>query len=230
MNDTGPVDYKLNGSIATIAMDDDKANVMSEAMLIALDRALDRAERDRAVVLLVGRPRCFSGGYDLAMFQRGQEEVARTLRRGAELVIRMLGFPLPIVLACTGHAVAQGAFTLLAGDVRIGATGDYKIGLNEVAIGLVPPHYGVEIARFRLTPAGFNHALTTGTLYRPEQAQEIGFLDRVVSAESLLEVAHEEAKQLCGIDMNAHAGTKERVRADVLCRMREGIAKELADA
>src|SRR5262245_35624442 len=131
MTDT-PVSYRLEGSIATITMDDGKANVMSDAMLAALRAALDRAESDRAVVLLRGRERIFSAGYDLSMFKRTPAEVARTLLGGAEVVERMLRFPFPIVAACSGHAVAQGAFTLLSADVRLGAQGDFKIGLNEV--------------------------------------------------------------------------------------------------
>src|SRR5688572_28660402 len=101
MTDTSPVTYALEGSIATIAMDDGKANLMTEAMLRAVGEALDRAEADRAVVLLVGRERMFSGGYDLKMFQRSQPEIVRTIRAGGELVTRILGFSRPVVVACT---------------------------------------------------------------------------------------------------------------------------------
>jgi enoyl-CoA hydratase len=123
--------------------------------------------------------------------------------------------------------VAQGAFLLLAADVRIGAAGDFKIGLNEVAIGLTIPHYGVEIARLRLSPPWFNHATLTGTLYPPHEAQTAGFLDRVVAPDEVLAVASEEALRLTELDMAAHAGTKQRVRGEALRRMREGIDREL---
>lgn len=215
------VSYEPAESIAVITMDDGKANVMSEAMQDALRRALDRAEADGAVVLLTGRGRMFSGGYDMAMFKRSQADVVSTIRAGGELVQRILGFPRPVVVACNGNAVAQGAFLLLAADVRIGAAGDFKIGLNEVAIGLTIPWYGVEIARFRLTPPGFNHAATTGTLYPPGEALAAGFLDRVVDHATLLAVARAEAQRLSRIDMNAHAATKQRVRGNALATIRE---------
>jgi enoyl-CoA hydratase len=224
------VSYSLDDGVATLAMDDGKANVMSEAMLAALNAALDRAQRDRAVVLLTGRPRMFSGGYDLAMFSRSREELVRTLKAGGDLVLRMFEFPLPIVAACTGHAVAQGAFTLLASDVRVGAAGAFRIGLNEVVIGLTIPHYGIEIARARLTPSWFNHATVTGAFYPPAEAATAGFLDRVVHEGSVLQAAREEATRVSKIDIAAHAATKKRARRHALEAIRTLHAEEFSAA
>ncbi len=223
------VTYELSDSIATIVMDDGKVNVMSLPMLRALQTAFDHAEREAQAVLLTGRPGIFSGGYDLAMFQSSLEEIVRTLRAGGELVHRMLSFPKPIVVACTGHAIAQGAFMLLAADVRIGVTGERKIGLNEVAIGLTMPHYGVEVARQRLSPAWFNHATITGTIYRPEAAVTVGFLDQLAAPEELAVVARAEARRLTSLNMPAHAATKLRVRAHALSAMRAGIDAEFPE-
>lgn len=224
------VTYDLKDSIATITMDDGKANVMSEMMQGALAAALDRAESDAAVVLLVGRGRIFSGGYDTAMFGRSPDEIVRTLRGGGNLVHRIFAFPRPVVVACTGHAIAQGAFLLLAADVRIGAAGEFKIGLNEVAIGLTIPHYGVEIARARLAVPWFHHATLTGALYSPDAARTAGFLDRVVDHPDVLATALEEARRLRTIDAKAHAGTKQRARRQALAAIREGIDTELTGA
>jgi enoyl-CoA hydratase len=224
------VQCEIAGGVATITMNDGKANVMSEAMQRELNDALDRAESASAVVLLTGRPGVFSGGYDLAIFGRSQAEVARVIRAGGELAHRLLGFPRPVVALCNGHAVAQGAFLLLAADVRIGTAGAFRIGLNEVAIGLPIPHYGIEIARLRLTAPAFNYATTTGALYSPDEAARAGFLDRVADADAALALAREEAVRLTRIDAVAHAGTKQRVRAHALAAMRAGIDTELAAA
>ena len=220
------VQYALRDGVAEITMDDGKANVMTDPMLGALSEAFARAQADAAVVLLSGRPRMFSGGYDLAMFRRSPREIATTLRAGGTLVRRILSFPRPVVAACQGHAVAQGAFMLLSADVRVGALGDFKIGLNEVAIGLTIPHYGVEVARMRLTPPWFNHATLTGTLYTPEQALTAGFFDATVSAGEVLSSARDFAHKLTQIDAGAHAGTKLRVRRAALAAIDEGNASE----
>ena len=146
------VHYELSDSIATITMDGGKANVMSEPMLGALNAALDRAERDQAVVLLTGRARVFSAGYDLATFKRTPPEIVRTLRMGGELALRILGFPRPVVAACNGHAIAQGAFTLIAADARIVRTG---LGWRTPADSGTP----LELERYRSA-----HALPEGIL------------------------------------------------------------------
>jgi enoyl-CoA hydratase len=223
---TERVRYEQEGKVATITMDDGKANVMSLAMIEALGAAFDRANAEADAVILTGRAGTFSGGYDLAMFRTTREEIQKTLRAGGLLVHRLLGFPKPIVAACSGHAIAQGAFTLLACDVRIGVSGPRKIGLNEVVIGLTIPHYGVELARMRLTVPGFNHALVTGTFYDPEGALAVGFLDRVVAPEALAEAAKTEAEKLAGLNLAAHAATKLRVRAPALAAMKSGIDEE----
>lgn len=202
--------------VTTVAMDDGKANVMSLDMMGALGAALDEAEAHESVVLLRGREGMFSGGYDLAMFNRTAEEILATLREGGELIHRLLGFPFPVVVACTGHAIAQGSFLLLAADVRIGCAEGAKTGMNEVAIGLTIPHYAVEVSRQRLAPAWFNHAATTGTLYGPEDALQAGFFDRLVPADDVVAEAEATARALMAIDMTAHTGTKLRVRAPAL--------------
>lgn len=227
---SGPVRYDRSAGVATITMDDGKANVMSLEMLTALDQALSEAEGDDAVVVLAGRPGMFSAGYDLKMFERSAEEIVQTLRTGGELVHRLLSFPRPVVVACTGHAIAQGAFVLLAGDVRIGARGGFRVGLNEVAIGLTIPHYGIEAARQRLTPSWFNHACTTGTLYGPPEAAAAGFLDELAEPDAVGERARDEAVRLTSIDGAAHAATKARVRAPALEAIRLGIDEEFPAA
>lgn len=226
MSDKTLVNYTFDDGVATIAMDDGKANVMTLAMQQALGAALDRAEAERAVVLLAGRARMFSGGYDLGMFSRSGEEALRTIKAGGTLAMRLFSFPLPVVAVCTGHAVAQGAFLLMSTDVRVGAKGAFKIGLNEVVIGLTIPHYGIELARARLTPSWFNHATTTGAMYAPDEAAVAGFLDRAVDEPSVLDVAREEARRLTKVDLAAHAATKLRVRRPALEAMRALHAEE----
>jgi enoyl-CoA hydratase len=221
------ISYECSDGIAHIRMDDGKANVMSEGMLTELLAAFDRAETDGAVVLLSGRERMFSGGYDLKMFSEPPATIVKVLRLGATLCARIADFPLPVLMACTGHAVAQGAFTLLAADVRLGAAGPFKLGLNEVVIGLTIPHYGVELARMRLTPSYFQHATITGAMYTPEEAVTAGFLDAIHPPHALLERAREEAQRLRKLNMQAHAGTKRRVRAPALALIRDSIDTEL---
>ena len=159
--------YELEGRIATIAMDDGKVNAFSIEMLKAVMAALDQAEQDGAVVVLTGREKYFSAGFDLKVFPERPDEIVEMLTLGRRLCERLLSFPTPVLVACNGHAIAAGTFPALAADLRIGIEGPYKLGLNEVKIGLTVPLYVVELARQRLTPRDFNRALVTAAMYEP---------------------------------------------------------------
>ena len=74
------------------------------------------------------------------------------LSAGLKWRFRAAARPTPVVVACTGHAVAMGVFLLLSGDYRIGAAGAFDLRANEVAIGLPMPLTAVEISRQRLAP------------------------------------------------------------------------------
>jgi enoyl-CoA hydratase len=219
--------YERSDSVATITMDDGKVNCISLAMLAELNRALDQAEEDKAVVVLTGRDGMFSGGFDLETFKQGGEPLYQMLRGGADLASRILSFPRPVVIACNGHAIAMGAFLAMSGDVRIGAAGDFKLVCNEVAIGLTVPRALIEITRSRLAPSHFNRALATAETYSPEGAAEAGFLDRVVPAADLAKEAASAARGLRKLNARAHAQTKLLVREHALEAIRAGTASEL---
>jgi enoyl-CoA hydratase len=217
------VTYRLEDSIATITLDDGSKNVLSAAAFSELGAALDRAEADRAVVVLTGREGIFSAGFDLKSLGAGPEEAYAMVRAGFDLAARLLAFPAPVVVACTGHAIAMGSFLLLSGDYRLGAAGPFKIGANEVAIGLVMPYFGVEICRQRLSPAYFHRAVVNAEMFRPEEAAVAGFLDRVVPAAELSAMARAVATDLRKLDPTVHTATKLRARAAAIAAVRAAI-------
>ncbi len=219
--------YNLQGGVVTIVMDDGKTNAMSIAMLDELHRAFDQATKDNAIVILTGREGIFSSGFDLNVFGQGAQKVLRMLTLGAELAEKVLSFPMPVITACNGHALPMGAFLMLSADRRICTEGDYKIGMNEVSIGLTVPYFAIEIARQRLTPAEFNRSVNTAYMYTPDEAVRAGYSDQMVSVDKLMEAAIELSDELLKLDMNAHRATKLRVREDALKRLRSAIEAEL---
>ena len=223
------VSYKLEHPICTITLDDGKVNCLSPQMLGEMNAALDRAEKDRAVVVLAGRKGKFSAGFDLAVLGKGGSDAVDMLISGFRLGERLLSFPKPVVIACTGHAIAMGSFLLLSADYRIGADGTYKIGANEVAIGMTMPRFGVEICRQRLAPAHFHRAVICAEIYSPAGAVEAGFLDRVVPEGELIAAARDKATALAKLNMRAHTATKLRARDKALQAVREAIEADEAD-
>jgi enoyl-CoA hydratase len=162
------------------------------------------------------------------VFTERPNEIVEMLTLGARLSERVLTFPKPVLVAVSGHAIAAGTFPPLAADVRIGVEGSFKLGLNEVKIGLTVPLYVVELARMRLTPAEFNRGLLTANFYSPEEAVSAGFLDRVVAPAELAGAARETAAELAGLNMDAHKATKLRVREGAVEAFRNAVETELA--
>jgi enoyl-CoA hydratase len=216
------VTSRLDNSIATITLDDGKVNVLSPDMLDQVNTALDEAA-DAAVVVLTGRPGVFSAGFDLRVLQARDEAADRMIRGGFELAARLLTFPAPVLIACTGHAIAMGSFLLLSADYRIGAEGPYKITANEVAIGMSIPVAAIEICRQRLSPAHLSRALTLAETFPPAEAAAAGFLDLVVPEPELADAAAAAASRLAALDRTAHAATKLRVRGATVAAIRADL-------
>jgi enoyl-CoA hydratase len=224
---TDLVTYSHADGVTTIVMDDGKVNVFSIAMLESLHAAFDEAEQQETVVVLTGRPGSFSAGFDLNVLRSGPAAAVTLLRLGATLAERILAFPSPVVAACTGHAFPAGAFLLMAADHRLGVDGPYKLGLNEVRIGLTLPWFAIVLARHRLTPSSFDRATVTGTMFNPAGAREAGLLDTVVALDDLAGATVEIARELAEVDRAAHTATKLRVRQPVLAELRAAIDDEL---
>lgn len=223
------VSYAEREGIASILLDDGKVNVMSTAMLADIAAALDRAENSaQMLVLRSKRPGIFSAGFDLKIFAAGDTgKSLEMVKAGAELALRLMSFPLPTIGVMEGHAFPMGTFLLLSCDVRLGARGPHRMGLNEVAIGIVPPTFAIELARSRLHAPWLSRTVTLGEMYEPDDALAAGLLDRVVPPDM---VDAEIAKIAAGIRLihgPSHATAKKRLRQPTMDAMRAAIDREL---
>jgi enoyl-CoA hydratase len=225
---TAPVTYTLTDGVAVITMDDGKANAVSPTLQAGLNAALDQAEKDKAPVVLTGRPGILSAGFDLKILAASGQPAVDMLNGGIELAIRLLSFPTPIIAACPGHAIAMGVFFLESCDYRIGVKGNYRYTANEVAIGMTMPFSTIEILRHRITPAALSRSVLMAEVFTPENAVETGFLDLVVEESELMDTAMNLAKSYLALNMDAHNHSKKRLRAEVITAMRDGLAKDYA--
>ena len=223
---TDLVTVREEDAYVLLSMDDGKANALSFAMFEALNAGLDAAEATGKVVIIAGRPGKFSAGFDLSVMAGGGEPMLDLLRQGAELSVRLLSFSAPVILAVSGHALAMGALLCLSADYRVGMKGAYKLGLNEVAIGMTLPWFGIELARARLEETQLNHAVGLAHIYDPEGAVSVGYLDEAVEGEQLLPRAIELAKGFSTLNMPAHRGTKARIREPLMARLQEALRRD----
>jgi enoyl-CoA hydratase len=225
---SGPVSYRVHESIAFITMDDGKVNVLGPTMQQALNEALDHAERDDAgAVVIAGNDRVFSGGFDLKVLTSGEIQPAvDMLKGGFELSHRLLSYPKPVVMACTGHAIAMGAFLLASGDHRVAAPA-YNIQANEVAIGMTIPYAALAVMKLRLT--AYQQAAGLAKTFFGETAVAAGWIDEIVLPDMVLSRAEEAARDFTTLKQHAHVGTKLRTRAEALTAIRAGIDNMAAE-
>ena len=211
-------------------LDDGKANALSFELIAAIQAAIAEAEADEAIgaVVIHGREGRFSGGFDLGvMYGDDFGKIIELVADGGDLVRTLWGCGVPVVAACTGHAVAAGALMLLGCDVRVGADIPAKIGLNEVAIKMVLPDWALTIAGDRLSRRHVHRATANARLTSPRDAVDVGFLDEVVPADQVLDRAVVVATELAEtLDPPSYARTVAKVRGAVLDQMSAQIAAD----
>jgi enoyl-CoA hydratase len=212
------VELERVGDVAVIRLDDGKANALGFELVDGVAGALDDAA-DAKAVCIVGREGRFSAGFDLKVM-RGDGAV-ELMGKGAALALRLVEHPAPVVLGVTGHALAMGAVLLLTADWRVGAEGDFKLGLNEIRIGLFVPAFACDLAEYRLSKRHLTEAVQLAEVYDPRGALDAGFLDEVVAPDQVEPRAIERATAWAAdLDPKAFARTRTIARGELLTKLR----------
>jgi len=217
------VTYQSEANFLVITIKNGKANAISHEVIHGLNRSLDKAQQENKVVILTGQNGIFSAGFDLKVMTKSSESAKELVTKGSKLSLRMLSFPQPIIVLCSGHAIAKGAFLLLSSDYRIGVAGDFKIGLNEVMIGMTMHHAGIAIAKARLSEVYLNRSVNNAEIYNPKEAIKAGFLDMIVPEKELLSTAIKVAEMFSKLNKKAHFETKLKVRKTHLKDLEKAI-------
>ncbi len=221
------IQTEIRDAVAAIALDDGKVNALSPDLIAGIHHALDVAEKDAKAVVITGRPGRFSAGFDLKVLQQGPEAAVDLVTAGGQLFLRFLEYPLPIVVGCTGHAIAAGAIALMTSDFRVGARGEFQIGMNETAIGMTLPDYAIEFARERLSKRHFDRSIIHAEMYDPEGAVDAGFLDRVVAPDAVVAEAFGEAVRLSTAPQPAFGNNKRLAHAAAIARIRGPLVENV---
>ncbi len=223
------ISIEVSDSVAIIRMDDGKANAISPGLIDQFNTALDRAASDGLAVVLAGREGRFSAGFDLNVMKEGGKVGRALVADGGRLSLRLGRHPAPVVAACTGHALAMGAVLLMACDWRVGARGPFKVGFNEVAIGMTTPLFLLEQARERLSKRHFQRATVQAHVYDPDAALDAGFFDQLVDdPAAVIETATAEAKRLGALPRQAFVATRSRARGAILDQIEAEIDGDIA--
>ncbi|HVM96855.1 MAG TPA: enoyl-CoA hydratase/isomerase family protein [Candidatus Acidoferrales bacterium] len=216
------------GGTRLLTLDRPPANAINEELLADLAASLDAARDDDAVrsVVLTGAGRFFSGGFDFAAPRRDDEVAGDMYRLYRETHLRLLTFPKPTIAMLNGHATAGGLVLMLACDYRLGVEGDYKVGLNEVAVGASFPRAAFEIVKLRLPHSRATELILGAALYPAGQALRLGIVDELFAPDKFSETILRRAARLGSFPREAYAHAKANFVAEATARIQAETPEE----
>lgn len=199
--------------VATLTMDDGKANAFDVPFFTELDTAFDACAEDAAIVL-TGREDMFSAGLNTkVMAGLDTDGLVDLLDAFGSTMLRAWLEPRPVVAAVTGHALAGGTILAMVCDHAVVADGDYRWGLTETSIGFPMPEWILTIARGNVRADRLDDLVLSGRVVSPGEAVEVGFADALAAPADVVAAAGERARELAGLPRNAYAATKRRLRS-----------------
>ena len=210
-----------DGGVRVLTLDRPPANAIDETLLNDLAAALDAARVEDAVraVVLTGSGAFFSGGFDFAAPRRDDAVAHDLYARYRDAHLKLLTLPKPTVAMVNGHTIAGGLVLVLACDYRLGVEGDYRVGLNEVAVGASFPRAAFEIVHLRLPHARVSELILGAALYPANQALRLGIVDELLPAEKFEETVLRRAARLGAFPREAYAHAKAALAAEAVARI-----------
>ena len=213
--------------VSLLTLNRPPANALSPDLLAALDEAVRETAKDgtRAVVL-TGRPGLFSAGLDVPMLLTLDKASMLAFWKTFFGVLRTLALsPVPVGVAISGHSPAGGTVLSLFADYRIAAAGDFRLGLNEVEVGLPMPPIVFHAFRRLIGARAAELYAVDGSLISPDEALACGLVDAVVPPDDVVDYAVARARKLAALPAGALSATRELARAD-LAGLFEGLDED----
>jgi enoyl-CoA hydratase len=203
-----------NDGITTLRLSHGKASALDIELLDGLALALAEANASSArAVILTGTGSIFSAGVDLfRLVEGGTEYAERFVPALSRTLLDLFAFPKPLIVAVNGHAIAGGCIFTLAGDYRLMAAGNARIGMPELLVGVPFPPTVLEAVRFAVPPQHLQMLIYTGRTVVAEDALRYGLIDEVTEPASLIARAEEMARHFAGLPERSFALAKYQLR------------------
>ena len=220
--------HDRDNGVRVLTLDRPPANAIDETLLNDLGAAIDAARVDDSVraLVLTGAGAFFSGGFDFSAPRRDDAVAHDLYARYRDTHLKLLALPKPTVAMVNGHAIAGGLVLVLACDYRLGVDGDYRVGLNEVAVGASFPRTAFEIVRLRLPHARVSELILGAALYPSSQALRLGIVDELFPAEKFEDTVLRRAGRLGAFPREAYAHEKAALVAEAVARIEAETPEE----
>ena len=204
--------------ITEIRLNRPPVNALDTALLVALREAFEQAPANgQRGLVLSGAQGLFSAGVDIpALLALDRDGVRRFWREFFALCSTLARLPIPIVAAITGHSPAGGAVLALFCDYRVMAQGPYRIGLNEVQVGLTVPDSIQHALRRVVGTYRAERLLVSGAMIEADAALACGFVDELTVAEQVTTRALHWLGELLALPSQAMLATRALARADLI--------------
>ena len=220
-----------HGPVRELRLNRPPANALSPELIVALKSTVEGAPQEgvRGLVLS-GSPGFLSGGLDVPLLLTLDRATMNGVWREFYGLLRALACsPVPIAAAITGHAPAGGTVLALFCDYRIAAAGDWKIGLNEVQVGLPLPPV-IYSALQRLVGARQAARLAVGgLLISPAESLSLGLVDEVVPPEQVVERAVKWCQEWLALPSVAMTRTRREARAELAGLFEQNLPGEIEE-
>ncbi len=204
------------GDVRELRMNRPPVNALTGELLGQLRAAIESATREAVKgIVLSGSPGRFSAGFDLPLLLGlDRKEIAKTWQELYGLLRTIAASPLPVVAAMTGHAIAGGTVIAMFCDRRVMAAGDYKLGLNEVQVGIRLPPIVLACLRRLVGPRVAENLAVTGSLLSPQQALQLGLVDELAELDLVVVRAVEWCQHVAALP-EAAMSARHDARADL---------------
>jgi enoyl-CoA hydratase/carnithine racemase len=203
------------GNIRELRLARPPVNALNLELLRVLTAAVTAAKADTALIIS-GQPGVFTAGLDVrAMLEMNKEAVAQVFVELWRVQRAIATCPVPVVIALTGHSPAGGTVLAIHGDYRVMALGEFRLGLNEVQVGLIPGPV-IHGAFRRLVGGHATQLLSRGALIDPATALRVGLVDELCDASQVTTRALEVAREYSALPRDPMLRTRTLARADLV--------------
>lgn len=205
--------------VSTITLDRGKANPINHTMVREINQVLkDMMEIEEVKGLMItGKENFFTAGLDLPeLYQYDKSQFKVFWKDFLEMISGFMLFEKPLVAAISGHSPAGGTVMALGCDYRIMSSGNYKIGLNEIPVGIIVPRLIFEGYAFLLGRNKAYNYLMEGKLYGPDEALAIGMIDELAMPDDTYPRAIAALERYLSFDQDAWRETKKNTRIAAL--------------
>jgi 3,2-trans-enoyl-CoA isomerase len=218
-----------HGPIRELRLDRPPANALSPELITALREAVSAApEAGARAIVLSGAPGMFSAGLDVPLLLTLERDTLREVWRSFYAMMHSLAAsPIPLVAAVTGHSPAGGAVISLYCDLRVMTEGDFKIGLNEVPVGIPLPPVILAVLRRVVGDRQAEKLAVSGALLPAAEALRIGLVDELAPPDQAIPRAVEHCQRLLALPPRAMAETRRVARAGLVRLLDEAGEEEV---